>query len=170
VARDDLTKPCWDCRRFCWRDSLAKHFKCILEMAGLPPIRLYDLRHTAATLSLAAGVSPKAVSEQLGHASAAFTFDTYAHVLPTCRTRQLRNMKHCFSRSVRLQLEHLLIGARLFVSDNPTPKGRMPIFSSSIQLVFSCVRDSGLGTVALRPPTCGQRGNRCHDRVTLIGN
>lgn len=63
-------------------DSLAKHFKSILEMAGLPAIRLYDLRHTAATLSLAAGVPPKVVSEQLGHASAALTLDTYAHVLP----------------------------------------------------------------------------------------
>ncbi len=63
-------------------DSLAKHFKSILEVAGLPRIRLYDLRHTAATLSLAVGVPPKVVSEQLGHASAAFTLDTYSHVLP----------------------------------------------------------------------------------------
>jgi integrase len=63
-------------------DSLAKHFKSILEVAGLPRIRLYDLRHTAATLALAVGVPPKVVSEQLGHASAAFTLDTYAHVLP----------------------------------------------------------------------------------------
>ena len=63
-------------------DCLAKHFKSILALAGLPRIRLYDLRHTAATLALAAGVSPKVVSEQLGHASAAFTLDTYAHVLP----------------------------------------------------------------------------------------
>jgi integrase len=63
-------------------DCLAKHFRSILELAGLPRIRLYDLRHTAATLALAAGVSPKVVSEQLGHASAAFTLDTYAHVLP----------------------------------------------------------------------------------------
>ena len=43
---------------------------------------LTDLRHTAATLALAAGVSPKVVSEQLGNASAAFTLDKYAHVLP----------------------------------------------------------------------------------------
>jgi integrase len=63
-------------------DSLAKQFKSILESAGLPRIRLYGLRHTAATLALAAGVPPKVVSEQLGHASAAFTLDTYAHVLP----------------------------------------------------------------------------------------
>jgi integrase len=63
-------------------DKLAKNFKSILERAGLPLIRLYDLRHTGATLALAAGVPPKVVSEQLGHASAAFTLDIYSHVLP----------------------------------------------------------------------------------------
>ena len=59
-----------------------KHFKPLLREAGLPNIRLYDLRHTAATLALAVGIPPKEVSEQLGHASAAFTLDTYSHVLP----------------------------------------------------------------------------------------
>jgi len=54
-----------------------KHFKPILREAGVPDIRLYDLRHTSATLALAVGVPPKVVSEQLGHASAAFTLDTY---------------------------------------------------------------------------------------------
>jgi integrase len=63
-------------------DYLAKHFRSILDLAGLPRIRLYDLRHSAATIALAAGVSPKVVSEQLGHASTAFTLDTSAHVLP----------------------------------------------------------------------------------------
>ena len=63
-------------------DYLAKQFRSILEAAGVPRMRLYDLRHSAATIALAAGVSPKVVSEQLGHASTAFTLDTYAHVLP----------------------------------------------------------------------------------------
>ena len=63
-------------------DYLAKHFRSILDLAGVPRMRLYDLRHSAATIALAAGVSPKVVSEQLGHASTAFTLDTYAHVLP----------------------------------------------------------------------------------------
>jgi integrase len=63
-------------------DYLAKHFRSTLDLAGLPRIRLYDLRHSAATIALAAGVSPKVVSEQLGHTSMAFTLDTYAHVLP----------------------------------------------------------------------------------------
>jgi integrase len=61
---------------------LAKQFRSILDVAGVPRMRLYDLRHSAATIALAAGVSPKVVSEQLGHASTAFTLDTYAHVLP----------------------------------------------------------------------------------------
>ena len=63
-------------------DYLAKHFRSIIDLAGVPRLRLYDLRHSAATIALAAGVSPKVVSEQLGHASTAFTLDTNAHVLP----------------------------------------------------------------------------------------
>lgn len=61
---------------------VGRYFKPLLQSAGLPNIRLYDLRHTAATLGLAAGVSPKIVSEQLGHDSVAFTLEVYSHVLP----------------------------------------------------------------------------------------
>ncbi len=49
----------------------------------LPRIRLHDLRHTWATLALAAGVDVKIVSERLGHASAKITWDIYQHVTPT---------------------------------------------------------------------------------------
>ena len=45
-------------------------------------MRLYDLRHSAATLRLANGENPKIVSEMLGHASIVLTLDTYSHVLP----------------------------------------------------------------------------------------
>lgn len=45
--------------------------------------RLYDLRHTHATILLRANVNPKIVSERLGHASVSLTLDTYSHVLPT---------------------------------------------------------------------------------------
>ena len=57
-------------------------FYPLVEAAGVSRIRLYDLRHTAATLALAAGVPVKVLSEQLGHASATLTLDTYSHVLP----------------------------------------------------------------------------------------
>lgn len=43
---------------------------------------LHGLRHTHATIALRAGVHPKVVSERLGHASVAFTLDTYTDALP----------------------------------------------------------------------------------------
>lgn len=48
----------------------------------LPPIRFHDLRHGAATLSLAAAVDIKVVSETLGHSKSSFTRDTYTSVIP----------------------------------------------------------------------------------------
>lgn len=59
-------------------------FKDVLKRAGLTQgIRLYNLRHTCATLLLQAGVHPKVVSERLGHSSITLTLDTYRHLLPT---------------------------------------------------------------------------------------
>lgn len=65
------------------RNLLRRHFKPIIKAAELPEIRLYDLRHTTATLLLSAGENPKVVSERLGHASIVLTLDTYSHVLPS---------------------------------------------------------------------------------------
>jgi integrase len=73
-------------------DSLAREFKRILGEAGLEPMRLYDLRHTAATLALVAGVPAKVVSEQLGHASSAFTLDVYSHLLPHMQSDAARRV------------------------------------------------------------------------------
>jgi integrase len=56
-------------------------FKRSVADAALPPIRLHDLRHTAATLALAAGIHPKIVQERLGHSSINITLDTYSHVV-----------------------------------------------------------------------------------------
>lgn len=50
--------------------------------AGLPPIRLHDLRHGAATLALASGSDLKVVQHMLRHSSIAITADTYTSVLP----------------------------------------------------------------------------------------
>ena len=64
-------------------DSLTKRsFEPLMKRAGLPPIRLHDLRHTFATILLAKGTHPKVVQEMLGHASISQTIDTYSHVLP----------------------------------------------------------------------------------------
>jgi len=70
----------------------SRHLRRILKEAGLPQIRLYDLRHTAATLALSAGVPVKVVSEMLGHSSVALTLDVYSHVLPHMQEDAARRM------------------------------------------------------------------------------
>jgi integrase len=62
-------------------------FKLVLKKAKLPEIRLYDRRHTSATLLLLADVPAKVVSERLGHSTITLTLDTYSHVLPTMQRR-----------------------------------------------------------------------------------
>ena len=57
-------------------------FERLVVKAGLPKIRLHDLRHTHATIALRAGVPPKVISERLGHENPAFTLKQYAHVIP----------------------------------------------------------------------------------------
>lgn len=77
------------------KNLLDRHFRPLLKRAELPSIRLYDLRHTTATLLLSAGENPKVVSERLGHASIVLTLDTYSHVLPTMQesaTNKLEKM------------------------------------------------------------------------------
>jgi len=60
-----------------------RYFRPLLIKAELPQIRLYDLRHSCATLLLIAEENPKVVSERLGHSTIVLTMDTYSHVLPT---------------------------------------------------------------------------------------
>src|SRR5664280_206038 len=61
-------------------EHATRHFQAIAERAGLPAIRLYDLRHTSASLALAAGVEMKVVSDRLGHSQISTTVDLYTHV------------------------------------------------------------------------------------------
>jgi integrase len=63
-------------------DSFSDAFWRHTKEAKLTRIRFHDLRHTQATLALAAGVHPKVVSERLGHASITITLDTYSHAIP----------------------------------------------------------------------------------------
>src|SRR5579859_7327144 len=61
---------------------LRQLFRDLLKNAGLPHMRVHDLRHSSATILFAAGVQLKVVSKRLGHASIATTADIYSHVLP----------------------------------------------------------------------------------------
>lgn len=66
------------------RNLVRRHFRPVITRAKLSDtLRLYDLRHSCATLLLSAGENPKVVSERLGHASIVLTLDTYSHVLPS---------------------------------------------------------------------------------------
>lgn len=73
-------------------------FKRAAKVAELPAdFRFHDLRHTAASLALRAGVHPKVVSERLGHASIQITLDTYSHVLPDLQ-REAADLMDAFIR------------------------------------------------------------------------
>jgi hypothetical protein len=57
----------------------------LINAAGLPPVRLHDLRHGAASLAHTAGADLKTVQDQLGHAGIVLTADTYTSVLPAAQ-------------------------------------------------------------------------------------
>jgi integrase len=74
---------------FVWPDGRPLHPDTITALfdrhrraAGLPRMRLHDVRHSYASAALKAGVPAKVVSERLGHATAAFTLQVYSHVIP----------------------------------------------------------------------------------------
>jgi integrase len=62
--------------------TFSNTFVELVAASGLPKIRLHDLRHTWASLALAAGVPAKNVSERLGHSGIAITLDIYTHTTP----------------------------------------------------------------------------------------
>jgi integrase len=73
---------CWPDGRPIHPDTITEQFNRLVDQAGVPHIRLHDVRHTYATMALRAGVNPKIVSKRLGHASVAFTLDTYTEDVP----------------------------------------------------------------------------------------
>lgn len=73
-------------------DSVNNMLKRVLERAGIPKVRFHDLRHTFATIALQNGVDIKTVSGMLGHFSAGFTLDTYAHVTTAAQKEAAQTM------------------------------------------------------------------------------
>lgn len=61
-------------------NAITARFRRLVRDADLPPVRLHDLRHVAATMALDAGVDIKVVQEQLGHSISTLTRDTYQSV------------------------------------------------------------------------------------------
>lgn len=84
------------------RNLTQRHFQPILTRAKLPLIfRLYDLRHSCATLLLQAGENPKVISERLGHASIVLTLDTYSHVLPSMQQAATEKLESILFKKTR---------------------------------------------------------------------
>ncbi len=81
-------------------DSVLHMLQRVLKRAGLPRIRFHDLRHTFATMALQNGVDVKTVSSMLGHYSAGFTLDTYAHVTTDAQLKAAQTMGNILSRAI----------------------------------------------------------------------
>jgi site-specific recombinase XerD len=62
-------------------DYLTWRLRALIDQCGLPPVRLHDLRHGAASLALATGVELKVIQEMLSHSSIVTTADIYTSVL-----------------------------------------------------------------------------------------
>ena len=82
-------------------DSVLHMLHRVLKRAGLPRVRFHDLRHTFATLALQNGVDVKTVSGMLGHFSAWFTLDTYAHVTTASQRQAAKTMGGILSASLQ---------------------------------------------------------------------
>ena len=60
-------------------DTLTRRFNRLVDRAGVPRIRLHDVRHTYATMAMDAGVNPKLLSDRIGHANELVTLQIYTH-------------------------------------------------------------------------------------------
>jgi integrase len=78
--------------------NLARSYKRLIRLAGVPDIRLHDLRHTSASLAVARGDNPKVVSERLGHTNVAFTLNTYVKTFANQRREAALGMADLFPR------------------------------------------------------------------------
>ena len=89
VFCDGAGEPLWG------RHVTTREFQPLLRQAELPPIRFHDLRHTFATLQLAAATNPKIVSEVLGHKDVASPWIDTATPCPPCRSRPWAASTRC---------------------------------------------------------------------------
>jgi hypothetical protein len=65
--------------------TLLRDWYLLLESIGLPRVPFHTARHTAATLMLSSGVSPRVAAERLGHSTVSITLDRYSHVTESLR-------------------------------------------------------------------------------------
>lgn len=69
------------------KSALEKEIKNVAKKAGLPEIRVHDLRHSHASMLIDMGFDILRISERLGHESVKTTLDTYSHLYPEKDTK-----------------------------------------------------------------------------------
>lgn len=79
--------------RYLSHKTVYKHFKKAVEASGIPSVRFHDMRHSYAVAALRSGDDIKLVQENLGHATAAFTLDTYGHVTTQMKAESAARME-----------------------------------------------------------------------------
>jgi len=131
-------------------EYVSRHFGRLTAAAGLPPIRLHDLRHTSASLGLAAGESLVEVQRRLGHSSITITADTYTHVLPAIAQGSSAKRAAIIPRAVTALRAHL--GGSV---PTPCPQGSGNDAGPSPSTVKGQV--SGVRRQGLEPRTRGLR-------------
>jgi integrase len=120
-------------------EYVTRHFERLYQQAGLPPIRLHDLRHGAATLALAGGADMKTVSEMLGHSTIVLTADTYTSVLPEVARRAAESAAAIVPRNHRPNADPAA------PISHPSPEAEGPdTDTSSANLQVTRVRRQGL--------------------------
>jgi hypothetical protein len=102
--------------------EVTKLFNELVEAAGLPPIRLHDLRHGAATMSLEAGVDIKVVQELLGHSTSVLTRDTYTSATPRLAREAAERTASMVPRMTRTESDESATGTDGLPSGSQTAK------------------------------------------------
>ena len=83
-------------------NNVYKHFKRVVKSMGCPNARFHDIRHTYAVNSIMAGDDIKTISENMGHATVAFTLDVYGHVTEKMRKDSSNRMETFARKSLGL--------------------------------------------------------------------
>lgn len=86
------------------KSTLDKEIKMAADKAGLPRIRVHDLRHSHTSMLIEMGFSPLEIAERLGHESVKTTLDTYSHLYPD-KDQQLADALNKFRRADRTETE-----------------------------------------------------------------
>lgn len=144
-------------------------FRLLIARTGVPPVRLHDLRHGAASLSHEAGADLKDIQELLGHSSILVTADTYTSVLPPKQRRTAEATAQLVLAAASRTRKRIKTKARRNRPPNAKPTGTptpaRPDSRAKPQ-VNAANGEQQLPTVTTpsRPPRAPQRPNRTKKR------